>query len=1214
MINCVDYNRCLLVALLQKYLILTLPLFCLFLAACGGGEENSAISGVMIDPTQSLIVSENSDSVSINIKLMSQPTDTVDISYTSSDLTEGTVSPEKITFDPSNWNIDQIILVTGVNDDIADGNQEFKLVANTIESNDINYLNLLPEEINLTNSDNDVAGFTINVSSSIVNEFGDHSIIEYQVSPNTQPQSSISLEIKSQDITEVLLRHANEIPSETIEMAFDDTDWGMPKTFQVVGQRDNSVDGNQTISLQFVSKSSDDANYNELVVNDIVLIVADSDIAAVTVNATDNLITTEIGGQTSFSVLLNSQPSDDVLLNLISSNEAEGIIDKSILTFTAENYSVPQIVTVTGIDDDISDGTQNYTIQIQTNSNDSAFNALSPASVTIKNIDDEQGIVIDPVSGLTTSESGSTIQFSIRLTKQPTENVSLNVQSNNPIEGLIMGGNSPGTPTNSLDLTYTSEDWRTPQTITVVGQDDSVSDGNQSFTVLIAEAVSNDPFYNGINPEDISVINIDDEISEITLIHENVLVTSENGDTAMFSVLLNSKPEADVELNIKSSDTTEGLVSGGSSLNVSSEQINIHFTQNDWQTLQNITIVGQDDSEFDGDQRFDIEIAVANTLDENYYIVNSKSISVLSTDNEDPFELNQGTLENPLELDFNNNMFPFSGSVGPNHSFYKIVGLEKNSHYVVTLTELSNGKDPTYQVFSNSFGGSSCNSQNSILLIGCISISNESGELLLKVNSTELSSAVQYDILIDPYTGPIHEGSPGLPVELVVTDSNLQYSGSALGRSSYYKISNLSVGKNYTINVKNLENVVQMLIYDKPNFQGHHAGLECNQVYSGICFASSDENGNLWIEISPESRNVGITFDLEVGIYSGPESQGSKTSPLALALNNSELIYAGSASPAGSFYKISNISSNTDYSIRLSNPLNNLHFIVYDEDYKIKICEKHINEYSKNRCKITSDETGFLWLYVEDDSHLYSGSTFSINIKPFFEYPVEGSPDLPKVITGEFSGVAHAGSVSRDESYYKIIGLMPESYYTVNLKNMITNNIISLSVIPYERGDIECSFSKVVTEQNVCLGVSSIEGNLNIVVGDVSTLEGTTYDLSITHFPGTLSEGLIDVPVQLELVEDTLQYSGSAGARKSYYKITNLNVNTQYQIHIKELSDGAHLFIDGGTCSSFIALDDKTCIGDSDALGAMTFQVDASSSFSGSTYQLIIEAYSSPAN
>jgi len=47
--------------------------------------------------------------------------------------------------------------------------------------------------------------------------------------------------------------------------------------------------------------------------------------------------------------------------------------------------------------------------------------------------------------------------------------------------------------------------------VTVTGEDDSIEDGNQGFTIVLDAAISGDPNYDGLDPADVAVTNTDDE-------------------------------------------------------------------------------------------------------------------------------------------------------------------------------------------------------------------------------------------------------------------------------------------------------------------------------------------------------------------------------------------------------------------------------------------------------------------------------------------------------------------------------------------------------------------------------------------------------------------------------------------------------------------------------------------------------------------------------
>jgi hypothetical protein len=52
--------------------------------------------------------------------------------------------------------------------------------------------------------------------------------------------------------------------------------------------------------------------------------------------------TTEAGGTASFSVVLTSQPTADVVIPVASSDAGEGAASVASLTFTAADWNVPQ--------------------------------------------------------------------------------------------------------------------------------------------------------------------------------------------------------------------------------------------------------------------------------------------------------------------------------------------------------------------------------------------------------------------------------------------------------------------------------------------------------------------------------------------------------------------------------------------------------------------------------------------------------------------------------------------------------------------------------------------------------------------------------------------------------------------------------------------------------------------------------------------------------
>lgn len=114
-------------------------------------------------------------------------------------------------------------------------------------------------------------------------------------------------------------------------------------------------------------------------------------------------------------------------------------------------------------------------------------------------------IIVSPTN-LLTRENGASASFSVVLSTSPKANVTISVASSDPSEGQV----------NKSSLLFTPSNGLVPQFVTVTGVDDTELDGNVAYSVILALAQSLDRAYRSLNPADISVVNEDDEATDIT--------------------------------------------------------------------------------------------------------------------------------------------------------------------------------------------------------------------------------------------------------------------------------------------------------------------------------------------------------------------------------------------------------------------------------------------------------------------------------------------------------------------------------------------------------------------------------------------------------------------------------------------------------------------------------------------------------------------------
>ncbi|MCA9121898.1 MAG: hypothetical protein H6822_11525 [Planctomycetaceae bacterium] len=161
------------------------------------------------------------------------------------------------------------------------------------------------------------------------------------------------------------------------------------------------------------------------------------------------------------------------------------------------------------------------------------------------------GVTITPPTGLTTTEAGGTATFTAVLNTEPAANVTFRLISSDTSEGNV----SP------ISLTFTPANWNVAQTVTVTGADDLNLDGDVVYTINTANTVSNDLNYNGLNPIDVSVINVDNDVETLTLtIAASSFSEAAGVGASTATISRNTDPANPLTVTLMSNDTSEATV------------------------------------------------------------------------------------------------------------------------------------------------------------------------------------------------------------------------------------------------------------------------------------------------------------------------------------------------------------------------------------------------------------------------------------------------------------------------------------------------------------------------------------------------------------------------------------------------------------------------------------------------------------------------------
>jgi Domain of unknown function (DUF4347)/NPCBM/NEW2 domain/Bacterial Ig domain/Cadherin-like/Putative Ig domain/Cadherin domain len=309
----------------------------------------------------------------------------------------------------------------------------------------------------------------------------------FSVVLNSQPTVDVTITLGTSNGAE-----GSVAPSVTFTAA----NWNVAQLVTVAGNDDFIDDGDRSYSI-VTSASSTDAVYSGISVPDVSVVNVDDDTAGITVTPTTGLVTTEAGTSASFSVVLTSQPTADVVISIATGDASEGSVSVSSLTFTAANWNIAQTVSVTGTQDFLTDGDQIYNvitgIVVSADANYSGFDV---SDVTLTNQEVSNAAPVNSVPGTQNVHEDTVLVFSAA--NGNAISVADVDAGTNLIEVSLSVANGALTLAGTSGLSFTIGDGVADSVMTFRG---SVADINAGLSGLTYRSATN---FNGSDALDIS--------------------------------------------------------------------------------------------------------------------------------------------------------------------------------------------------------------------------------------------------------------------------------------------------------------------------------------------------------------------------------------------------------------------------------------------------------------------------------------------------------------------------------------------------------------------------------------------------------------------------------------------------------------------------------------------------------------------------------------
>lgn len=419
-------------------------------------------------------VSESGSSYEFTVSLRQQPDEDVVLRAASEDETELLVTVPNVTFTAQNWNRPQSIVITGVDDHVADGDVFSRIIVQVdAEVSDARFVNSLEKTFQLRVVDDEVAGLTIAESdgSTVVHEAG-------------LTTDTFTIALSSEPATDVTVGWSNRTGVKLFPSGFSFTagNWNVPQTVTVTAFDDRFVSADRVTSIVISTTATAEGPYSEGADKVVLATTVDDDIAAIQIE-TDSLAVAEFGRSAWLEVGLAAPSLTTVVLQVTTDRPGEVALENETVIFERGDVG-PHLVRVMGVDDDSLDGDQTarLTVSIVESLSDPLFAGVESHGIDVINVDDEiAGLaVIESESDTKVDATGLTDSVSVFLTRPPESDVVVNVTNSDPARILV-----------DVDsLVFTSSNWSVPQTIHVSAIGDQMPGSDLETAVTFAVDVS----------------------------------------------------------------------------------------------------------------------------------------------------------------------------------------------------------------------------------------------------------------------------------------------------------------------------------------------------------------------------------------------------------------------------------------------------------------------------------------------------------------------------------------------------------------------------------------------------------------------------------------------------------------------------------------------------------------------------------------------------
>ncbi|GLD96780.1 hypothetical protein PINS_up005463 [Pythium insidiosum] len=581
-----------------------------------------------------------------------------------------TVETPWLVFTPEDWCSPHVVQLSATDDWLDErtaalGNVTHSMVTHSVWSDDVVYASHVElETIDVAVESDDIAAVLVSATELEVSEDG-VLVATYDLVLRTEPRADVrvvALPWRDSRDPQCYRFGLCNVTFDVDTFVFAPHNWDLPQRV-TVRATDDALDEADAHATAISHRAfSTDVQYDGITIPTINVTVFDNDVSAlvVTPSTTPQLVVAEGGRTATYEVVLATEPFGrvDVSVTNIGTRGNLATATPSRLVFTWRNWSVPQVVTVTAVDDFTVDALDSASVMVHAlRTNDAIYAALRALpTVPVRILDnDVAGLELSTLA-MDVAERAASYTYGVRLTSEPWQVVTVRPDAQHDCYRRVRTQEmvcNASVATTSAALVFGASNWSDWQQVTFFAVDDPLDEAAIHTAKITHSSTSLDTLYElgaAQTPVlQLAIADNDDSAVKIALADKRTaLHVAEGGFNDSYAVSLATEPYEDVVVVVhatierivdlsnpslvvsgpqigaaaRATSTVTGLTAtsasrwtrvNGSTLPLETTDLALVFTPLDWSTPRVVTVFAIDDEiAEDPTQRSTLQHAVAS--------------------------------------------------------------------------------------------------------------------------------------------------------------------------------------------------------------------------------------------------------------------------------------------------------------------------------------------------------------------------------------------------------------------------------------------------------------------------------------------------------------------------------------------------------------------------------------------------------------------------